>query len=435
LCINDLYSNDNKYSAVLATNLEAKGVDSKIEKKKQRFNTTKILFKVKIIFVGLKKSDEKYLANLASDRITELNKGFSGSKIQFKLISKYDFIPDTYEGLELFDRLRKYEEKYDNRFVNLFVYNNLIDKYSGFSPNPFTKEKGHDHRFKMAYAHIHVDAYANESSTLIHEFGHLFGLFHTHKVWDGKKENVRRSNCYTAGDFLCDTPADPNLDNEVDATLENSDECEYIGDKKDDKGMPYQPDVQNFMSYSYYGCRSRFTNGQISVINRSALLWSTSLIAKKSKSEIVESTGRIFYDLASPIDRNVGVPTKFVLIVAVNDSVLYSKRLEEYLLFTERIRVEDLLVQNKISIVLYNDNDPYLLGRLFNNVTLSNSDGFSNRDKKLINIILNGQILKCPTIILLEVVPDEFRYKLKLFVDSYLHVDNLIKLLKNHTDE
>ncbi len=90
-------------------------------------------------------------------------------------------------------------------------------------------------------------------TTLSHELGHWFDLLHTHS---GGDELVDGSNCSTAGDFVCDTPADPNL-----SGLVNTD-CEYTGNLVDANGDPYNPDPRNLLSYAG-SCRDRFSQGQI----------------------------------------------------------------------------------------------------------------------------------------------------------------------------
>jgi hypothetical protein len=90
-------------------------------------------------------------------------------------------------------------------------------------------------------------------STYPHELGHYFDLFHTHETAFGV-ELVNGSNCGTAGDLLCDTPADPRLSN----ALVNS-SCAYIGNLLDPNGDPYDPDPRQYMSYSRKLCRDRFT--------------------------------------------------------------------------------------------------------------------------------------------------------------------------------
>ena len=104
-------------------------------------------------------------------------------------------------------------------------------------------------------------------STLPHEVGHYFMLYHTHGISNGGKtdELVNGENCYNAGDYVCDTPADPNLQ---EGAARN---CSYTGEAKDANGDIYRPDPTNMMSYSSKACRSRFTKGQYARINYAAL--------------------------------------------------------------------------------------------------------------------------------------------------------------------
>lgn len=98
---------------------------------------------------------------------------------------------------------------------------------------------------------------SGNGSTLAHEIGHYLSLMHTHGFSSGSNELVDGSNCDEEGDLLCDTPADPKL-----TGLVNSD-CEYTGNLLDPSGQPYNPDVDNIMSYSPSYCRSHFTQEQI----------------------------------------------------------------------------------------------------------------------------------------------------------------------------
>ena len=92
--------------------------------------------------------------------------------------------------------------------------------------------------------------------TLEHEMGHYFSLFHTHGTtnFGTTDELVDGSNCTTAGDRICDTPADPNLSGKVNSS------CLYIGTDRDANGQLYVPDPTNIMSYSH--CDDRFSTGQ-----------------------------------------------------------------------------------------------------------------------------------------------------------------------------
>ena len=89
-------------------------------------------------------------------------------------------------------------------------------------------------------------------STFPHEIGHYFNLFHTHETAFGQ-EFVNGSNCASAGDQLCDTPADPVLSGRVNGA------CQYTGGPLDPNGQPYSPDPNQYMSYSVATCRNVFS--------------------------------------------------------------------------------------------------------------------------------------------------------------------------------
>lgn len=92
-------------------------------------------------------------------------------------------------------------------------------------------------------------------ATLPHEVGHCLNLLHTHDTLIYGAENIPRTgpnaNCSSAGDQLCDTPADPGLGN---GNVNSN--CNYTG------GGGYIPDTYNIMSLSREICKNRFTIGQ-----------------------------------------------------------------------------------------------------------------------------------------------------------------------------
>lgn len=116
------------------------------------------------------------------------------------------------------------------------------------------------------------------SSTLAHEIGHYFGLKHPHQNWKSsklKQESVSRTrrsgflktklNCETNGDFLADTPAEPDLN------LFSDSLCKYTGADTilDHWGDPYTPNTNNIMSYTNErDCRDNFT-----LMQRAAMLY------------------------------------------------------------------------------------------------------------------------------------------------------------------
>ncbi|MEM9896947.1 MAG: T9SS type A sorting domain-containing protein [Bacteroidota bacterium] len=103
------------------------------------------------------------------------------------------------------------------------------------------------------------NACAMNGSTLPHEIGHYFSLYHTHgKTNNGTTDElVDGTNCADTGDDICDTPADPNLSGKV----QNSN-CAYTGTDTDANGAAFVPNTRNIMSYSTKACRDEFSTGQ-----------------------------------------------------------------------------------------------------------------------------------------------------------------------------
>lgn len=101
-------------------------------------------------------------------------------------------------------------------------------------------------------------------STLSHEMGHDFGLYHTFETWNNnsnmptRAENVSRNgtckNCTLNGDLLCDTEAD--RDEGVDLN------CIYTGSMRDSCGNTFAPNTGNIMTYGNRACRNLFTAEQ-----------------------------------------------------------------------------------------------------------------------------------------------------------------------------
>jgi hypothetical protein len=93
--------------------------------------------------------------------------------------------------------------------------------------------------------------------TVSHELGHYFSLEHTFETSHGL-ELVNGSNCATAGDSICDTPADPYV---TGSSYVNSN-CTFTFTGKDTNGDYYDPDVSNIMSYYPDICACKFTHQQ-----------------------------------------------------------------------------------------------------------------------------------------------------------------------------
>ncbi len=132
--------------------------------------------------------------------------------------------------------------------INLYISNTIIGA-EGFATQP---SPGFNHIF------VNYLAITNTvNKTLLHEFSHYFGLYHTFQDSNhatvANREVVTRSlgaNCSTKGDRVCDTPADPyeRLSPTQKNTVNNA--CNYtLTAPIDANGAPYQPSITNVMSY------------------------------------------------------------------------------------------------------------------------------------------------------------------------------------------
>lgn len=117
-------------------------------------------------------------------------------------------------------------------------------------------------------------------SVWLHLIGQYFSLYPTHGSSTSglPDELVDGSNCATAGDEICDTPADPNLNI---PGMMNSD-CSYRGYiynssngsltlAVDGNGDEYEPDTGNYMSYAPGSCRDHFSAQQLARMEYSAI--------------------------------------------------------------------------------------------------------------------------------------------------------------------
>ncbi len=108
---------------------------------------------------------------------------------------------------------------------------------------------------------------SGNSSTIAHELGHYFHLYHTHETAFGS-ECPDGTNCLTAGDLLCSTPADPTLSGRVFSN------CVYSSNVTPPVlcgSEPYNPQTDNLMSYSNKACMDFFTQEQVDKMRWSLL--------------------------------------------------------------------------------------------------------------------------------------------------------------------
>jgi hypothetical protein len=104
--------------------------------------------------------------------------------------------------------------------------------------------------------------------TIAHELGHNFNLIHTHGPANDTPtdELVTRgagANCSSAGDQICDTPADPYYVAGVNTISVNGcTQYDPNSTARDPNGEPYSPMMTNLMSYWANYCAYNFTPGQ-----------------------------------------------------------------------------------------------------------------------------------------------------------------------------
>lgn len=198
------------------------------------------------------------------EAVEKMNQDFGASGLGFE-VCKFKYIDKT-----RFYRFNKSDENLlvrnnEDSTVNLYFVNKIYSveegSICGYTYYP-TKEKN--------YMIVTNSCLANRT-TLSHEMGHFFGLYHTHEEQFGL-ELANGANCITAGDLVCDTSADPGL------RFSNvSPNCEYMGLTLDPAKLIYNPPVYNLMSYSRKDCRRVFTQNQMEKMQVNYRIFKTGL--------------------------------------------------------------------------------------------------------------------------------------------------------------
>ncbi|MEL6674657.1 MAG: M43 family zinc metalloprotease [Bacteroidota bacterium] len=193
---------------------------------------------------GLTRAQLEAAVQTVNDRYAPVNIFFEMCEPQYIASnSLYDYESRTEEDLLM--ALAR-----DN-VMNVFIANSVRAGTSSVCGYTYLPGPGADAVFLNAGC-------AMNGSTFSHEIGHYLNLYHTHGTTNNgtTDELVNGSNCVSAGDRICDTPADPNLSGEVNGS------CNYTGSAKDANGDAFQPNPRNIMSYAPSACRNLFTQGQ-----------------------------------------------------------------------------------------------------------------------------------------------------------------------------
>lgn len=189
--------------------------------------------------------------------IDEANEWLANSFLRINVCDDINYINSSF--LYEFDLAEEMQYLYENHqqdILNIYFVESITSS-SGSGICGYTYMPGNPNQY---YDVIVMDNQCTNSSvnqTLAHEFGHHFNLIHTHGPENGvlTDELVTGTNCSSAGDRVCDTPADPQLSS---SNVSNVN-CLYSGTAMDEYGFLFQPDPSNIMSYAPQVCRDNFT--------------------------------------------------------------------------------------------------------------------------------------------------------------------------------
>lgn len=187
--------------------------------------------------------------------IAVMNIKYTSVKMSFSLCSSIHYIDsDELYYLDVDAEDSKLVLNNVNDAINVYFVGSLVSGSSVLNGiSAFPSANPAENRIIM------WNSATNNRITLPHEMGHYWNVFHTHEEFLGK-ELVNGSNCSTAGDLVCDTPADPCC------YFYDANTCTYNGTITDSNEQSYTPMVNNLMSY--YGlCRDIFTAGQYARID------------------------------------------------------------------------------------------------------------------------------------------------------------------------
>ena len=142
------------------------------------------------------------------------------------------------------------------KYINIWVVKSITlpggTEYAGYATLPYSHGYSNDGIVMSATIMGHPVTAVN--TTLSHEMGHYLGLYHT---FEGGCTN---EYCELQGDLVCDTPPDQSTF----STCFGFNSCSTDADAP--APNPFTNDVndmtENYMDYTPYQCRYRFTEGQ-----------------------------------------------------------------------------------------------------------------------------------------------------------------------------
>jgi len=184
--------------------------------------------------------------------IANMNAYYANAFMEFFLCDGINYIDnDTFYNYDASEEATLTNANNVSGLINIYFTNNVTSGTSALCG--YAYPPGGQDVILMA------NGCATNGSTLPHEVGHFFSLRHTHGSSNSTltTELVDGSNCDTNGDFICDTPADPQLGY---GNVNTS--CIYTGSTIDANGASFVPDPTNILSYSRKECRDYLTAQQ-----------------------------------------------------------------------------------------------------------------------------------------------------------------------------
>jgi len=257
---------------------------------------------IPVIYHIVQKTDGSQGVSLATVFAThcELNKSFDTAQIYF-FIRKIDTIKNTNlwsmddgsGGTDYGTGYQAFQTYNVTNSVNVYI-TGLLPGLCGFATYPQTASKG-------GGLFLNKSCCGRNQMTIPHEMGHYLNLAHT---FDGGDELVNGSNCSTAGDGFCDTPADP---------IDYRASCPYTGPLTDANGDLYKTVVDEsfYMSYFSDACLSRFSFEENAEMN-ATLSTSRSILTNQATPSVVPlDTAVIIYPTSGNVSVNAS-PVNFI---------------------------------------------------------------------------------------------------------------------------